>query len=287
MPPVRVRRLAGAAIVGVALLAGLPPPSAQQNGVDVRESALEWVPQRLLPSGNPVIPIFEGWYRNPDKTYQLCFGYYNLNTAEAFDIPLGPDNFIEPRRFDGSQPTHFDPVPKTNARRYWCAFTVNLPETIAAQRVVWTLRVRGKTYAAPGHVTSSAYMLDEPDSDARGVKAPVVRFKPDGPEVRGRRGATAGPLKARVGDPLPVSVWVNPDPHRVGLVWWFKHQGPGDVTFSSPEAKVAKGGGDATTTATFTQPGEYLLRVQSVMSVGTLEFHCCWTNMYVRVVVGQ
>src|SRR5687768_6499213 len=101
MAPARAPRLASAGIVGSAVLAGLPPPSPQQSGVDVRESALAWVPQRVLPSGNPVIPIFEGWYRNPDRTYQLCFGYYNLNTEEAFDIPLGPDNFIVPRRFDG------------------------------------------------------------------------------------------------------------------------------------------------------------------------------------------
>jgi hypothetical protein len=162
-------------------------------------------------------------------------------------------------------------------------FTINAPENIGTQRIVWTLRVRGKTYAAPGHVTSTAYMLDEPDSDARGVTAPVVRFNPGGPEVRGREGATVGPLKALVGEPLPVSVWVKPDPRPVSLVWWFKHQGPGDVVFTGADAKVGKGGGDTVATARFSQPGDYMLRLQAVPSVGTLEFHCCWTNMYVRV----
>src|SRR5262245_54337786 len=230
-----VRRLAATAIACIVVATGASLARAGQSAVDLRDSALEWVPQRLLPSGNPVIPIFEGWYRKPDKSYQLCFGYYNLNLEETFDIPLGPDNFIEPRRFDGAQPTHFDAVPATNARRYWCVFTVNAPDTIGARRIVWTLRVHGKTYAAPGHVASTAYMLDEPDSDARGVTAPVVRFNSTGPDIRGREGTTVGPLKAHVGEPLPVSAWVKPDPRPVSLVWWFKHQGPGEVVFAPAE----------------------------------------------------
>jgi hypothetical protein len=164
-------------------------------------------------------------------------------------------------------------------------FTVNVPENIGKQRIVWTLRVRGKTYAAPGHVSSTAYMLDEPDSDARGVTAPVVRFNPAGPEVRGREGASVGLLKTRVGESLPLSVWVKPDPRPASLVWWFKHQGPGDVSFAGAEAKVGKGGAHVATTATFSQPGDYTLRLQAVPSIGTLEFHCCWTNMYIKVQV--
>ena len=30
--------------------------------------------QLLRPSGGPVVPIFEGWYRNPDGTFELSFG---------------------------------------------------------------------------------------------------------------------------------------------------------------------------------------------------------------------
>ena len=46
--------------------------------------------QLLRPSGGPVVPIFEGWYRNPDDTFELSFGYFNVNTEEALEIPLGP-----------------------------------------------------------------------------------------------------------------------------------------------------------------------------------------------------
>ena len=50
------------------------PPGGHQND-----------PQLVREVGGPVIPIFEGWFPNPDGTYQLCFGYFNTNTIETFD----------------------------------------------------------------------------------------------------------------------------------------------------------------------------------------------------------
>jgi hypothetical protein len=46
-------------------------------------------------------------------------------------------------------------------------------------------------------------------------------------------------------------------------------------------------GGKATTTATFSAPGEYLLRVQGNDSTGEGGggFQCCWTNAHVAVSV--
>ena len=67
--------------------------------------------QVLRPSGQPVVPLYDGGFENPDGTYGLCFGYFNLNTNGVVDIPFGPNNFIEPAELDGLQPTHFDPVP--------------------------------------------------------------------------------------------------------------------------------------------------------------------------------
>ena len=37
------------------------------------------------------------------------FGYMNTNWLQEFDIPIGPDNNIEPGRPDQGQPTHFYP----------------------------------------------------------------------------------------------------------------------------------------------------------------------------------
>lgn len=62
--------------------------------------------------GNRVAPFFDGWYANPDGTVSLSFGYSNLNKTTV-EIPLGPDNFITPKEYDGRQPTSFPLVAPT------------------------------------------------------------------------------------------------------------------------------------------------------------------------------
>ena len=59
------------------------------------------------PDGQRVAPFFDGWYDNRDGTVTLSFGYSNLNRDEVLEIPLGPDNFVEPKEYDGRQPTSF------------------------------------------------------------------------------------------------------------------------------------------------------------------------------------
>ena len=49
-------------------------------------------------TGQDVAPVFEGWERNVDGTFNLVFGYMNRNYMEELDIPIGPDNKIEPGR---------------------------------------------------------------------------------------------------------------------------------------------------------------------------------------------
>jgi hypothetical protein len=41
----------------------------------------------------------------------------------------------------------------------------------------------------------------------------------------------------------------------------------------------------ATTRASFSEPGEYELLVQSINGTDAFEYHCCWTNGYVPVTV--
>ena len=113
--------------------------------------------QVLRPSGQPVIPLYEGYYPNPDGTYEICFGYFNLNTEEVVDIPLGPDNFIEPAELDGLQPTHFDSVPTAGYRRHFCVFSVTVPQDFGDGRVVWTLRSAGETVSTPGKLIAEYF----------------------------------------------------------------------------------------------------------------------------------
>tara|TARA_B100000678_G_scaffold8067_1_gene6712 strand:- start:64 stop:867 length:804 start_codon:yes stop_codon:yes gene_type:complete len=242
--------------------------------------------QVLRPRGQPVIPLYEGYYPNPDGTYEICFGYFNLNTEEDVDIPLGPNNMIEPAEFDGMQPTHFDRVPEGNYRRRFCVFTVNVPADFGQQEVLWTLNTHGEAITTPGKVLPS-YILDEPDSGGRGIIAPVLRFEEDGPEFKGRTGFTGAPLTVAVGDPLTLSALVDHPGNRTWQAWTL-HQGPGQVEFTEPEFWVANADGVGTTSARFDEPGEYLIRVQAIDSpTSSFEFHCCWTNGYIPVTVVQ
>jgi hypothetical protein len=49
--------------------------------------------------------------------------------------------------------------------------------------------------------------------------------------------------------------------------------------------QVDRAAGMARTSARFSEPGEYLVRVQSIYSIASFEYHCCWTNGYVPVTV--
>ena len=65
------------------------------------------------PSGQSVTPVFEGWYKNPDGTFSLSFGYYNRNAVERLDVAVGEENFVAPGPSNQGQPSHFAP------RRHW------------------------------------------------------------------------------------------------------------------------------------------------------------------------
>lgn len=252
--------------------------------------------QLLRPSGGPVIPIFEGWYQNSDGTYELSFGYFNVNTEEALDLPLGPDNFIEPPEFNGRQPTHFEPVPEGD-RRHYGVFTVTVPADFGDRDVVWTLHARGQILSVPGRLTRAPYQLAGWEFPGRASVAPLLRWDPDGPVGRGAAGVTGAPLRASVGVPRAINVWTTRDPvasddRRPINLKWFKHQGPGAVSFAErshrvePEAWAESGSWtDLTTDLTFSEPGEYMLRVLAFNVVREFEFQCCWTNGFVPVTV--
>ncbi|MXY15980.1 MAG: hypothetical protein F4Y57_02985 [Acidobacteria bacterium] len=250
--------------------------------------------QLLRPSGGPVIPIFEGWYQHPDGSYELSFGYFNVNTEEVLEIPIGPDNFIEPSRYDGLQPTHFLPMPEGD-RRHWGVFTVSVPADFGEQDVVWTLRVDGRTYSVPGRVTRSPYQLHGWIFPGDTTASPLLAFDPAGEPGRGPWGVRHGPLQATVGPPRPQTAGTTRaepmrDHRRPHHGRGVTPQGPGSVTFSrvddrleSEAWRTAGAGGKAETEATFSAPGEYVLRALAYNTIREFEFQCCWTNGYVHV----
>ena len=250
----------------------------------------------LRASGQTVTPVFEGWYENPDGSLSISFGYYNRNTEEVLEIPIGPNNFIEQGDANRGQPTHFQP------RRHWGVFAVRVPADFGAKRVVWTLNVNGQTFSIPGSLKRD-WQIDALTGEASsGNTPPTLRFGTGGAPGAGPGGAFGQAMTTSVGTPLTVSVWASDDgrgsvsisragPGNVPVtLTWFKHQGPGDVTFDAPTEQVDVAGGEMTTTATFGEPGEYVLRVRANDASGVSgagHAQCCWTNGFVKVTVTQ
>ena len=52
--------------------------------------------QQSFPTGQTIAPAYEGWERNEDGSFNLVFGYMNRNWEQVLEIPVGPDNTIDP-----------------------------------------------------------------------------------------------------------------------------------------------------------------------------------------------
>jgi hypothetical protein len=240
-------------------------------------------------SGQGVTAAYEGWFRNADGTFSLLIGYFNRNFKETLDIPIGPDNRIDPGGPDQGQPTHFLP------RRQWGVFTVSVPADFGDKKLTWTLTGHGKTTAVPMGL-NPLYEVEPYKEAAQGNTPPVLKFDPNGQTFQGPPRGIAATLNAVVSAPLTLTLWATDDavidPDRKAgdtpvTVSWSQFRGPGAVTFSNPKPAVAKTDGLVSTTATFSAPGDYVLRAQAndVSGEGGGGFQCCWTNAHVKVVV--
>ncbi|MGQ0765241.1 MAG: hypothetical protein ACT4OZ_06205 [Gemmatimonadota bacterium] len=247
-------------------------------------------------SGRTVTPVYEGWYANSDGTFSLSFGYYNRNAREAVDLPLGAANAITGAGTDGVQPTRFE------SGRHWGVFTVVVPADFGpTKRVTWSLTNGGETFAIPGGLHPD-WQIDALEGEASsGNTPPAIRFSDAGMEGRGPGGLTAGPQTIKAGVPLSLSIWVKDDGRGTLNVassarrddmpvtlTWFRHQGPGNVTFTPPTSRVSAAAGMMALTATFDTPGQYVLRVRVNDASGVTgagHAQCCWTNGFVRVTV--
>jgi hypothetical protein len=225
-------------------------------------------------SSQSVTAAFEGWYGNPDGSFNLLLGYYNRNLKQDLDIPVGPDNRIEPGGPDRGQPTHFLPG------RQWGMFTITVPKDFGEKKLTWTLTANGSTTEVP--VSLNPLWELSPFVDATGNTPPYVGFAETGPFAQGPRIITAN-MTATVAEPLSITAWVADDARRVPgssplltrlppvTVTWSKFRGPGTVTFGKVRSPAEKADftpppntaftGKVTTTATFSKPGDYVLRV--------------------------
>jgi hypothetical protein len=124
-------------------------------------------------------------------------------------------------------------------------------------------------------------------------------------------GPALEPAAARGGGDTPAAATAAATGARAGrggrggapiTVRWYKHRGPAGesvkfdpaspmVVADAETAKLFEKPGDytgkSTTTATFTEPGEYVLRAQlnDATGVGGGGDQCCWSNIHIKVTV--
>jgi hypothetical protein len=211
-----------------------------------------------------VWPAFEGWEQNDDGSANLVFGYMNDNWQEEFDVPIGPDNNIEPGGPDQGQPTRFQP------RRNRFIFRVRVPKDWSAKEMVWTLTTHGtarKAYASLRtdlqieniDIMSETGALGAGSSNPqiRADKAPVIKIvgptsvaakvgqplsltaivTDDGvprPRGGGPGQGRGGPGGAEFRPPVRITVGKNLGLH----LSWFVYRGAGAVTFEPRQIKT-------------------------------------------------
>ena len=279
--------------------------------------------QSIREHGTSITPAFEGWYHGKDGFDHVLVGYFNRNTKEEFDIPVGPDNHIDPGGPDQGQPTHF------LLGRQWGVFSIKVPKDFGKKALTWTLVVNGLSNSIQLKLTQD-YIVEPYGSSWNANTPPVLKFAPDG-------GAFQGPptqaidlaLNATVNQPLPLTAWISddgvgrnalpgaepgptaaPPAGRGGAagargaaagrgapaggrgngtsVTWTLYRGTGKVTFANAKPDVdASNSGKTETSATFSAPGEYVLRLvgNDVSGEGGGGEQCCWTTTHVRVQV--
>src|SRR5438067_8704943 len=199
-------------------------------------------------SGQGVSPVYEGVDINPDGSYNMWFGYMNRNYEEEIDLPVGENNTFEPGG-DRGQPTHFV------ARRHKDVFKVTVPKEFADKTLTWKLNAHGQAQqvvATPKPVWQIDRLRTTRGGNSEKVSSnlpPIVSVSTTNQTADSATlavSATDDGLPARRGAPVGMTVL------------WAKFRGPGGVTFSDSQAKLANG--RATTTATFSEPGDYVLQ---------------------------
>ena len=266
----------------------------------VAPAQLDHLPYMLkYNKGQNIQPIFQGWSRNPDGSYEMHLGYLNRNYLEELHVPIGPDNHIEPGGPDQGQPTYF--YTRNNRQ----IFSVTVPADFGNRELIWTLTIRGKTEQAVGWLQPEWEI--NPDTGGRQLGEEARRNVPpavtlsapasislqdkltltanvmdDGlPTPRGSRqlqrnravGQEIPPiLVPPEGTPEPPTnlpqLNVNargrqsrPSPPEGLSVSYIVWRGPAGVKFE-PMFALAEDGTAATET-TFTQPGEYTLQARA------------------------
>jgi hypothetical protein len=262
--------LAALVVQSLAFISAQTPSPAPAGSQEVYSNTVRYS------RGQSLQPVFEGWSRNPDGSFDMWFGYLNRNYEERLNIRVGADNGFNGE--DMGQPEVFEP------RRQMFAFKVNVPSTFPKDHdLVWTVKANGVTLKAYGCLWPVWEIDQRTISANRGSRTAVDFDEP--PNEAPRIVDPPAPQSVETGTPLTVSLSVvddgNPKPRTdrgarvAGIktpgtkpeerplnqslrVSWLQWRGPGVATFDPKVIRVADG--KAVTTVVFDKPGAYVLR---------------------------
>ncbi len=160
----------------------------------------------LTSTGEAVFAAVEGWGPHKDGQNVIEVGYYNRNRDQVIDIPIGPNNRIEPGGPDMGQPTHFEPG------RHYGVFGITVPKDFGTKKYTWTIVANGQTSTVQLGL-NQPYWVDFFQNPSTGNTPPVVRFTQNGPEHVGPPQRIAETRTATAGQPMPLTVWVSDKPN--------------------------------------------------------------------------
>jgi hypothetical protein len=287
-----------------------PAPTVVFNALQPAASGQRLPSEPRKQFGASITGAFEGWFYREDGSRSFLVGYLNRNTAQELDVPVGPNNRIEPGGPDMGQPTYFLPG------RNHGMFTVAVPKDFTPQDAyTWTIVANGQSTRIPLRLNND-YLISPFSEIAVKNTPPVVRFEQNGPAFQGPIASVSrAPIRtASVSAPLALAIWTSDDmkytsgtnaplttPRPPVTLTWSKYRGPGAVTFDKAKPAVEKQPaaetsgsqnepafiGRATTRVTFSAPGDYLLHVTAndYSGAGGGGFVCCWTTAIVKVAV--
>ncbi len=241
-------------------------------------------------NGQTATPAFEGWYRNPDGTFSLSFGYYNRNTTEVLSVPIGPDNFVSPGDPNQGQPTLLLSATTLGRVRGEGAGGFRRPEES---------RLDGEDSRTRRSRFPAACAKNGRSTRSRAKRAPTTRRQcSTSTKADRRRAGPAGITVERIGDRRQAAhaqPLLRRTMARVGALTrggapvtltWFTHQGPAQATFAPPTARLTPTGGTSTHDGDLQQAGRLhpsRARDTIPMMVAAGHSQCCWTNAFVKV----
>jgi hypothetical protein len=257
--------------------------------------------------GASITGAFEGWYENANGTRGFLVGYLNRNTQQELDIPVGPNNRIEPGGPDMGQPTHFLPG------RQWGMFSIPVPKDFTPQdKFTWTIVANGQSTTIPLRLNPD-YLISPFSEVAVNNTPPVIQFEQNGGALQGPIAMlTKAPVRTTsLSMPLVLTLWASDDmkytsntnapmtkPRPPVTLVWSRYRGPGAVTFDNARPTVERlavsgdkniaFSGKAVTNVTFSEAGDYVLHVtvnDYSGDGGGGGFQCCWTTGLVKVSV--